>query len=74
MEKRDDRYLLNIRLPFVEKGDIDLTHSGDELIVHIGNRKRNIILPRALTRLNVLGAEYDEDTLVVAFGKDGSTQ
>jgi arsenite-transporting ATPase len=74
VEKRDDRYLLNIRLPFVEKGDIDLTHSEDELIVHIGNRKRNIILPRALTRLNVLGAEYDDDTLVVAFGKDGSTQ
>jgi len=65
---------LSILLPFVEKGDIHLTRSGDELIVHIGNRKRNIILPRALVNLNVLGARYKEDMLVVTVGKDESAQ
>jgi len=74
VEKRDSCYLLSILLPFVEKGDIHLTRSGDELIVHIGNRKRNIILPRALVNLNVLGARYKEDMLVVTFGKDESAQ
>jgi arsenite-transporting ATPase len=74
VEKRDGCYLLNISLPFVEKGDIDLTRSGDELIVHIGNHKRNIILPRALTSLDVLGAKYEEDTLVVSFGRDESAE
>lgn len=66
--KRDDRYLLKIFLPFVEKRDIQLTRSEDELVVHIGNQKRNIILPRALVSLDVLGARYEEDRLVVTFG------
>ncbi|MEA3345339.1 MAG: ArsA family ATPase [Chloroflexota bacterium] len=70
VEKREGRYLLSIPLPFLEKGEIDLTRSGDELIVHIGNRKRNIILPRALMSLDVLGARYEEDRLIVTFGKD----
>jgi len=74
VEKRDERYLLSLRLPFVERGDIHLIRSGDELIVHIGNRKRNIILPRALASLDVLSARYREDTLVVSFGKETSVQ
>ena len=70
VEKKDHLYLLNIPLPFVGKEDIQLTRSADELVVHIGNRKRNIILPRALVPLDVLGARHEEDTLVVKFGND----
>jgi len=74
VEKKDGCYRLSLPLPFVEKGDIDLTRSGDELIVHIGNRKRNIVLPRALVNLDVLGARYQENTLVITFGGDESAQ
>jgi arsenite-transporting ATPase len=69
VEKKDDLYLLSIPLPFVGKEDIHLTRSAEELIVHIGNKKRNIILPRALAPLDVLGAQHEEDTLVVRFGE-----
>ena len=68
VEKEDGHYRLSLPLPFVEKGNINLTRSADELIVHIGNRKRNIILPRALVSLDVLGARHEEDMLVVTFG------
>jgi arsenite-transporting ATPase len=61
---------LSLPLPFMDEGDIDLTRSGDELIVHIGNRKRNIILPRALVSLDVLGARYEKDKLVITFGEE----
>jgi len=44
--------------------------SGGELIVHIGNRKRNLILPRVLASLDVQSAKFDEDTLVITFGED----
>jgi arsenite-transporting ATPase len=74
VEKEDGCYLLSLPLPFVEKGDIDLTRSGDELIVHIGNRKRNITLPRALASLDVLGARYEKDRLVIAFGENEPAQ
>jgi arsenite-transporting ATPase len=70
VQKADGGYLLSLPLPFLERGDINLTRSGDELIVHIGNRKRNIILPRALVSLEVQSAKYDKDKLVIAFGED----
>jgi arsenite-transporting ATPase len=65
--KRDDVYELSIRLPFVEKQDVQLTRAMDEIIVHIGNYKRNIILPRALWGMEVRQAKLDEDRLVVTF-------
>ena len=72
VEKKDSLYLLSIPLPFVGKEDIQLTRSAEELIVHIGNKKRNIILPRALVPLDVLGARHEKDTLVVRFGETDS--
>jgi arsenite-transporting ATPase len=69
IEKKDNLYLLNIPLPFVGKEDIQLTRSAEELIIHIGNKKRNITLPRALVPLDVLRARHEEDKLVVRFGE-----
>ncbi len=69
VEKKDGRYILSLLLPFVEKENLQLTRSGDELIVHIGNRKRNLILPRVLVSLDVQSARFDEDTLVITFGE-----
>jgi len=61
-------YQLRLPLPFVEKSDIKLTRSmHDELIVHIGNWKRNIALPRVLAGLPVQGARYEERDLVILF-------
>jgi len=68
VEKKDGRYVLSLPLPFVEKRDLQLTRSGDELIVHIGNRKRNLILPRVLASLDIQSARFDEDTLIITFG------
>jgi arsenite-transporting ATPase len=68
VEKKDGRYILSLPLPFVEKQDLQLTRSGDELIVHIGNRKRNLILPRVLATLDIQSARFDEDTLMITFG------
>jgi arsenite-transporting ATPase len=70
VEKKDGRYILRLPLPFVGKQELQLTRSGDELIVHIGNRKRNLILPRVLASLEVQSAKFDEDTLVITFGED----
>jgi arsenite-transporting ATPase len=68
VRKVNGSYELRLSLPFVEKSDIKLTRSmQDELIVHIGNWKRNIALPRVLTGLPVQGARYEEKHLVVYF-------
>lgn len=68
VRKTNGVYQLRLPLPFVEKSDIKLTRSmHDELIVHIGNWKRNIALPRVLAGLPVQGARYEERDLVVLF-------
>lgn len=70
VEKKNGCYILRLLLPFVEKQDLQLTRSGDELIVHIGNRKRNLILPRVLASLDIQSAKFDKDTLMITFGAD----
>lgn len=66
--KNNGVYQLRIPLPFLERSAVRLTRSlSDELIVHIGNWKRNIALPRVLSGLAVQGARYEDQTLVVSF-------
>jgi arsenite/tail-anchored protein-transporting ATPase len=69
--KKDDTYILQLPLALAEKADIQMTRSGDDLIVHIGNQKRSLLLPRALAGLDILGATYEDNTLSVSFGSGG---
>jgi arsenite-transporting ATPase len=68
IEKRGGGYVLSIRLPFTEKEKIDMWVRGDELILTVGNVRRNIFLPRSLSALEVEGAKYEEGRLRVSFG------
>ncbi len=74
VRKINGAYQLRLPLPFVEKSDIKLTRStNDELIVRIGNWKRNIALPRILAGLPVQGARYEARELVVFFKAEEAT-
>jgi arsenite/tail-anchored protein-transporting ATPase len=68
-EQVDGEYLLKLRVPFATKGEVHLLASGDELVVHVGNQKRNVTLPRALVGLPTRGAKLEGDTLVIRFEK-----
>ncbi|MCR4406251.1 MAG: TRC40/GET3/ArsA family transport-energizing ATPase [Anaerolineae bacterium] len=69
--KQDGTYQLRIPLPFVRKEDIQLIRSsGDELIVRIGNHKRNILLPHVLATLEVQKARQEGDWLVITFQEE----
>jgi arsenite/tail-anchored protein-transporting ATPase len=68
---RDGHYVLSIPLPMVEREKVDLHRSVvDELIIRIGNWKRNIALPIGLARLEIAGARYEEDRLNILFERD----
>lgn len=69
VEQVNGECLLKLRLPLTSKGDVHLLTSGDELVVHVGQHKRNVILPRALAGLDTIGARFEDDTLVVRFAK-----
>ncbi|MFP3870758.1 MAG: ArsA family ATPase [Syntrophobacteria bacterium] len=60
--------LLKLHLPFATKEEVELSKIGDELIIKIGNIKRNIILPRAFALLEPQKAQLREHHLLVDFG------
>jgi arsenite/tail-anchored protein-transporting ATPase len=69
VRKRGPWYTLSMRLPFVQRGDIDVHRKGDELLVKVGSYKRSLILPHALQRLDVRQARFTEEGLEVRFAE-----
>lgn len=68
VSKENDEYVMEIYMPFTDKKELSLSQKADELIVRVGNVKRNITLPRTLQNLSVKGAKFDNETLKIRFG------
>jgi arsenite-transporting ATPase len=65
---RDDHYVLSLALPLIDRSEVNLHRSVfDELVVRIGNWKRNISLPLGLAKLDIDGAKYEDDRLNILF-------
>ncbi|NER99761.1 MAG: TRC40/GET3/ArsA family transport-energizing ATPase, partial [Symploca sp. SIO1B1] len=60
-------YSLELYLPGIPKEQIQLSKTGDELNVRIGNHRRNLVLPQALATLQPSGAKMEEDYLKIGF-------
>lgn len=67
ISQEDGTYVLRVALPFADKQHIGLTQIGDELIVHVGSQKRNIILPRALIGAESESAKLEGSYLTIRF-------
>jgi arsenite-transporting ATPase len=68
IEKVGSEYVLALKLPFMEKSDIDLSRHDGELSIKVGNYRREVSLPRVLAARPTLGAAMDGDELKVRFG------
>ena len=58
---------LRLRVPFAEKGDVKLKKIGLELVIRVGGRKRNIVLPSALASFRPRDARLEAGELRVRF-------
>lgn len=67
IQEPNQQYSLELYLPGVAKSQIDLSKTGDELNVRIGNHRRNLVLPQALAALQPSGAKMEEDYLKIRF-------
>jgi arsenite-transporting ATPase len=66
--RSDGHYVLSLALPLVERSEVHLHRSVfDELVIRIGNWKRNVNLPMGLARLDVSAARFEGDRLNVYF-------
>lgn len=71
ISEEDGSYKLSVPLPFVEKDDLDLYRSRDELTLRVGPYRRNIVLPYALWNLEIADAKFDQSTLNIRFAASG---
>ncbi|HZC04533.1 MAG TPA: TRC40/GET3/ArsA family transport-energizing ATPase [Ktedonobacterales bacterium] len=65
--KRGDQYILRLPLPHIEMGKVEMVKKGDDLIVEVGNFKRNIALPTVLAPLDATVARMVNGALEVTF-------
>lgn len=66
--KTDKGYRLDVYVPLAEKGAFDLFESGTEIIIKIGNFKRNIPIPNTLRKYSMTTARLNEGVLSIDFG------
>jgi arsenite-transporting ATPase len=73
VRKRGTSYVLSLRLPFVDRSDLEVFRKGDELYIRVGTYKRNLVLPQSLQRLDVQEANFVGDRLEVRFARRPGT-
>jgi arsenite-transporting ATPase len=70
----EGHYQLQVRLPGVERGDLDLWVRGEELILQVRNVRRHLLLPRRLEGLEVGKARLAGDVFTVTFTRPKRAQ
>ena len=66
----DGWYRLALPLPFADRGDIELSRSGADLVVTVGDVRRRIALPSILQRCSTEGASFEQGRLMIDFAAD----
>ena len=61
-----------LRIPIASKKDVNLNQNGEELIIEVGRYRRNMLLPRALQKRDVISASLNQGILKVWFGGENN--
>ena len=69
VEKREAEYVLSLKAPFVDRGEVELGRQDGELFVTVGNYRREIALPRVLAGRKTVGASIEDGELRVRFAR-----
>ena len=69
VQKVNGEYVLTLKAPFVDRGDVTLARQDGELFVTVGNYRREIALPRVLASRDTVGAAIEDGELRVRFAK-----
>ncbi len=72
-QKDKEGFTLLVSIPCADKKDINLYLSGTDVVIRIGNFKRNIPLPNTLRGSEIELAKYEDDTLEIHFQKEAMT-
>ena len=67
IKRQGDVYVLRLPLPHVEMDKVLMTRKGDEMIIEIGNFKRDITLPSVLADQEATVARFVDKSLEIYF-------
>ena len=67
-EKTKEGYSLDVYIPFADKTEFDLFESGSDIIIKIGNFKRNIPIPNVIKKYSIKYAKLENEKLKIIFG------
>lgn len=67
VNKSEQGYVMEIKLPFAEKKEMDLNQKGGEIILSIKNERRRFLLPDILKNKEVQSAKYEDGKLRILF-------
>lgn len=65
--RKGDMHALHVRVPFSERGDVDLVRRDDELFIKVGAMKRSVALPQILKKRAVHSATLEDEWLKITF-------
>jgi arsenite-transporting ATPase len=67
VSRENGAYVLEVELPFTEKGELQLSRRSDELVLQVGGWRRTVVLPRALIGAPTIGAKMTDGRLRIQF-------
>ena len=67
VSREDGMYVLQVALPFTERGELHLSRRSDELVFQVGAWRRTLLLPRALIDAPTKSAKMSDGTLRIQF-------
>lgn len=67
VKSEDGNYILEIKMPFVDKNEIKLSQNEDEIIISIKNERRGFVLPTKLQSKEISAARYADGKLNIYF-------
>jgi arsenite/tail-anchored protein-transporting ATPase len=65
--RENGNYVLKLELPFASRDDVQLSRTGQELVLNVGGWRRSLVLPRALLEAPARGAKMDGRMLRIRF-------
>lgn len=68
VDEHDRGVVLEMDVPFADRGDLDVYRQGNELYIRVGAYRRSFVLPDTLQRRVVEGAKLVDGILTIRFG------
>jgi len=69
LKEQKNGYLLEIKLPFLKAKKFEINKYGDEIVIQIGNKRKNVFLPRFVNFYKLVSYNYKDPWLKVDLRK-----